>query len=72
MIGVLLGLYLIVRAVIEPFVIDPGDPSTYSKDWGGPHLAGVLAVHCVPGIVAAIVLGTLLVRRRARQDQRVD
>jgi hypothetical protein len=68
-VGVLLGLYLIVRAAVEPLVIDAGDPGTYSKDWGGPHLAGVLAVHCGPGIVAAVLLAALVRRRRSRQDQ---
>jgi hypothetical protein len=51
--GVILGLFLIVRAVVEPFVIDFHDPATFHLDWGGPSLPGVLAVHCGPGIVAA-------------------
>jgi hypothetical protein len=62
--ALLLGLYLIVRAVAEPFVIDPSDPSTYERDWGGPGLAGVLAVHCGPGTVAAALIARWLVRRR--------
>ncbi|HEX5495002.1 MAG TPA: hypothetical protein VFX70_10555 [Mycobacteriales bacterium] len=41
------------------------DPTTYRKDWGGPHLLGVLAVHCGPGLVAAVVMVGGLVRRRA-------
>lgn len=48
-VGLLLGLYLVVRAVAEPFVIDMTDPATYRSDWGGPSLAGVLLVHCGPG-----------------------
>jgi hypothetical protein len=28
------GLYLIVRAIAEPFVIDMSDPATYRQDWG--------------------------------------
>jgi hypothetical protein len=59
----ILGLYLIVRAIIEPFVIDLSDPSTYHLDWGGPHLAGVLAVHCGPGIVAAALMARSWQRR---------
>lgn len=59
-----LGLYLIGRAVVEPFVIDVGDPSTYQQDWGGPSLAGVLAVHCGPGLVAAVAVVALPLRRR--------
>jgi hypothetical protein len=61
-----IGIYLIARAMIEPFVIDFGDPSTYHKDWGGPSLAGVLAVHCGPGIIALIVFVGLAARRRQK------
>jgi hypothetical protein len=60
----IVGLYLVGRAVVEPFVIDPGDPATYHLDWGGPHLAGVLAVHCGPGIVAAALMVWWVTRRR--------
>ncbi len=42
------------------------DPATYQGDWGGPSLAGVLAVHSGPGIVAAPFLVWALMRRRAR------
>ncbi|MEV6368894.1 hypothetical protein FXF53_11630 [Micromonospora sp. WP24] len=61
--GLVLGLYLVVRAIAEPFVIDMGDPATYRHDWGGPSLAGVLLVHCGPGVVAAVVLAVVLLRR---------
>jgi hypothetical protein len=54
-----------VRAIAEPFVIDVGDPATYRDDWGGPHLAGVLAVHCLPGVVAAVLMVWRLRRRRS-------
>ena len=40
--GTVLGVYLIARAIAEPFVIDVSDPASYRKDWGGPGLAGVL------------------------------
>ena len=50
--GVILGVYLVGRAIVEPFVINASDPSTYHNDWGGPSLAGVLAVHCGPGLLA--------------------
>jgi hypothetical protein len=63
---VVLGLYLVARAISEPFVIDMSDPATYRDDWGGPSLAGVLAVHCGPGLLAAAALVTALVRRRRR------
>ena len=65
-VAVILGLYLMGRAVAEPFVIDLGDPASYRDDWGGPSLAGVLAVHCGPGLVA-LVLMAAAVRRRVRQ-----
>ncbi|MER7444271.1 hypothetical protein [Micromonospora avicenniae] len=61
--GLILGLYLVVRAVAEPFVIDMGEPATYRHDWGGPSLAGVLLVHCGPGVVAAVVIAVVLLRR---------
>jgi len=63
-VGLVVGLYLIVRAIAEPFVIDFGDPASYRNDWGGPSLAGVLAVHCGPGLVAAALMVAALVRRR--------
>jgi hypothetical protein len=64
--AVVLGGYLVVRAIVEPFLIDVNDPGTYRRDWGGPSLAGVLAVHCGPGIVAAaVMIWALLGRRRA-------
>ncbi len=58
----LLGVYLVGRAVAEPFVIDVGDPSTYMHDWGGPSLVGVMAVHMVPGLVslAGLICGSVL------------
>ncbi|MGI5146015.1 hypothetical protein ACQEVC_06380 [Plantactinospora sp. CA-294935] len=56
-VGILFGLYLIVRAIAEPFVIDMTDPATYRRDWGGPSLAGVLLVHCGPGVVSAMLIG---------------
>jgi hypothetical protein len=64
--GLLLGLYLFGRAVVEPFVIDFGDPATYRHDWGGPSLAGVLAVHCGPGLLAGAAMVTALARRYGR------
>jgi hypothetical protein len=63
--AVILGLYLVARAVAEPFVIDFADPATYRLDWGGPSLPGVLLVHCGPGVVAATLM-VRGVRRRLR------
>ncbi|WP_238009962.1 hypothetical protein KZZ52_34890 [Dactylosporangium sp. AC04546] len=64
-VGTVFGLYLAVRAIVELFVIDFDDPTTYSKDWGGPSLAGVLLVHCGPGVLSAVLIGWALARRRA-------
>jgi hypothetical protein len=62
--GFVLGLYLLGRAVAEPFLIDPANPATYRHDWGGPILAGVLLVHCGPGVLAPAAMTTVLIRRR--------
>ncbi|GIE79336.1 hypothetical protein Aph02nite_52860 [Actinoplanes philippinensis] len=73
MLGVVVALFFVVRAVAEPFVIDVTDPSTYANDWGGPSLAGVLAVHCGPGILAAMFLYGSVVRwRTARTKEPVS
>ncbi|HMG29008.1 MAG TPA: hypothetical protein VK585_02665 [Jiangellaceae bacterium] len=64
--GVVLGIFLIIRAIAEPFVIDFSDPATYRNDWGGPSLAGVLAVHMLPGLIAAAVFVWTVMRRRSR------
>jgi hypothetical protein len=45
----LLGMYLVGRGVAELFIIGWNDPASYANDWGGPSLAGVLAVHSGPG-----------------------
>ena len=49
-IGAVLAVYLVGRGVAELFLIHYGDPASYAKDWGGPSLAGVLAVHSGPGL----------------------
>lgn len=49
--AMVVGLYLTGRAVAELFVIHWGNPASYRDDWGGPSLAGVLAVHCLPGLI---------------------
>jgi hypothetical protein len=52
----LVGAFLVVRAVVELVTIDYGDASSYEDDWGGPSLVGVLAVHCLPGVIAAALM----------------
>lgn len=67
------GIYLVLRAIAEPFVIDMNDPATYRNDWGGPGLAGVLLVHCGLGVVSAAVMAWRLMRRssiRLRRSRR--
>ncbi|MCD0446533.1 hypothetical protein LO763_23225 [Glycomyces sp. A-F 0318] len=60
------GGFFIVRALMEPFVIDFGDPSSYEGDWGGPSLFGVLLVHMGPGVLAAALL-IWMARRTGRR-----
>ena len=50
-IGAVMAVYLVGRGVAELILINYGDPASYAKDWGGPSLAGVLAVHSGPGLV---------------------
>ncbi len=68
--GLVAGLYLVVRAIVEFFAIDLSDPASYRDDWGGPSLAGVLLVHCGPGVVVAVLMLWWLGRRRARRSGR--
>jgi hypothetical protein len=65
--GLFLIVFLIARALAEPFVIDMADPDTYRDDWGGPTLAGVLLVHCGPGLLAA-AWAVKTARRRTRRN----
>jgi hypothetical protein len=69
--GVILGIFFIVRAVIELLAIDYSDPASYADDWGGPSLAGVLVVHCGLGLIAAIWIGVFLWRRRSSRSRRL-
>jgi hypothetical protein len=71
-IGLILGIYLIGRALVELFVIDYSNPASYRSDWGGPSLAGVLAIHCGFGLLSAVAIGAWLsgrFRRRAGVTQ---
>lgn len=58
----ILTLYLVARAVVELVTVDPGDPSSYRTDWGGPHYLGVIAVHVLPGLIL-LVVGLIWLRR---------
>jgi hypothetical protein len=69
--GGILALYLVVRGVVELFTIDYSKPSSYQQDWGGPHLAGVLAVHCGPAalIVAGLAYSLHRPKRQSAKDE---
>jgi hypothetical protein len=62
-VGLVVGAFFIVRAVVELLTIDYSDPSSYADDWGGPSLAGVLLVHCGLGLISAIAIGVSAWRR---------
>jgi hypothetical protein len=66
--GLVVAAFFIVRAVVELLTIDYSDPSSYRHDWGGPSLTGVLLVHVLPGLIAAIA-AVIVVRRRSRTDR---
>jgi hypothetical protein len=65
-------MFFIIRAVAEPFVIDMADPTTYRNDWGGPSLLGVLLVHCGPGVLAAVGIVMVLIRRRSSRRAQTE
>jgi hypothetical protein len=66
--GAVLGVYLIVRAIAEPFVIDMSDSAAYRDDWGwsepgrsarrahaaGAHRCGGVRVGCDASALARI------------------
>lgn len=72
--AVAVGLYLTGRGVSELLLIHWNDPASYRSDWGGPSLIGVLAVHCLPGLLLPAFIVRKLQRRRGRagaQDRAV-
>jgi hypothetical protein len=62
----LLAVYLVGRGIVELFTVNYSDPASYRGDWGGPSLAGVLAVHSGPALAILIAAGVWL-RRRVRR-----
>jgi hypothetical protein len=64
--GLIVAIYLVVRGIAEPFLIDVTDPESYRSDWGGPSLIGVLAVHSGPALVIVTAATVWFVRRRRR------
>ena len=64
LVGLVFAVFLVVRAVVELITFHYSDPSSYEHDWGGPSMVGVLLVHCLPGMFAAVAV--LLWVRRSR------
>jgi hypothetical protein len=64
-VGAVLAVYLVARGITELFTIHYSDPASYAGDWGGPSLAGVLAVHAGPAVVIIAAVAWRLLRRRA-------
>jgi hypothetical protein len=64
-VGAVLAVYLVGRGITELFIIRYSDPASYAGDWGGPSLAGVLAVHAGPAVVITAAVASRLLRRRA-------
>jgi len=62
--GAVVAAFLIVRAIVEVLTLHYSDPSSYEHDWGGPSVIGVLAVHTLPGVIAAVEV--VIVIRRSR------
>jgi hypothetical protein len=60
--GHVVGMYLILRALAEMVLVDYSDPTSYGQDWGGPSLIGVLAVHCLPGLISAVLIARYWLR----------
>ncbi len=65
-VGLVFAAFLVVRAIVELITFHYSDPSSYEHDWGGPSMVGVLLVHCLPGVLAAVAV--VLVVRRSRAD----
>ena len=66
--ALLVGVFLVGRAIVELVTVDPNQPSTYRDDWGGPSYLGVILVHAGPGLLVLAVL-VLTIRRRHRRTQ---
>jgi hypothetical protein len=63
-----IAAYLVVRAIMEPFLVNPFRSETYRHDWGGPHYLGVMLVHDGPGLIVAILAGRRIRRTHSARD----
>jgi hypothetical protein len=70
--GYVIGVYLVFRAIAELVLIDYGDASSYRDDWGGPSLAGVLAIHVLPIGAAAVLVVRNWQRHKHKPGARVE
>jgi hypothetical protein len=68
-VGGVLGAYCVGRGVAELVMVHYNDPASYRLDWGGPSLAGVLAVHAGPGL-AVLIAAAVYSWRRMRSTHR--
>ena len=66
--ALLLAAYLVVRGIAEFFLIDYAHPLSYHDDWGGPSLAGVLAVHSGPALLILAAASVWVFRRRRARE----
>jgi hypothetical protein len=66
-VGGVAGAYLAGRSVAEFFLIGYNNPASYDQAWGGPSLAGVLAVHSGPGLAVLVAVAVLIWRRSRRR-----
>jgi len=71
-VGLIVAIYLVVRGIAEPFLIDVNDPDSYRSDWGGPSLIGVLAVHSGPALVIVTAAVVWFARRRGHYASEAD
>ncbi len=62
-VGFVLGLFFIVRAIVELLTNDYSDSTSYAANWEGPSLAGVLLVHRGLGFLPAVAIDVYLWRR---------
>lgn len=69
-VGLIFAVFLIVRAIVEVITFHYSDPSSYEHDWGGPSMVGVLLVHCLPGVLAAVAVVLWVRRSRSSAPER--
>jgi hypothetical protein len=66
----LVACYAVARGVAEFWVVHYSNAASYEHSWGGPSLAGVVAVHTGPGLVIVLAATGWLIRRRRAHDSR--